>query len=172
MYFLGLPRGFLKHWVWERCKKLHTGSFGFVQMQPRSFSSFSTEQALVVADVEIPHPFTILKKLAWALRKSQKKAGETSTRAKEAAGTINTVRALLAFSLYGLPNGHSRWADTVLGNQERKVGHAVTCLCPGTRERLWEITDSGFCQAAVYIHATYLGGMKSMAKILQYNESR
>jgi hypothetical protein len=60
----------------------------------------------VVADVEIPHPFMILKKLAWALRKSQTKARETSLDAKEAAGTINTVKTLLAC----LPPCASRWS--------------------------------------------------------------
>lgn len=56
------------------CEMLETSAFGFLQRQPNNFSSFSTEPALVVADVGIPHPFMILQKISMSSKKIPNKS--------------------------------------------------------------------------------------------------
>lgn len=104
-------------------------SLGFLQQQPNCFSPFSTEQALVVAHVGIPHPFTILKKLAWAPRKSQTKDDETGCQgsswhhkhSESSAGTPPSMGCQMLW--VGGPG-------TAVGKQTqgRRGGHPITCL--------------------------------------------
>lgn len=116
----------------------------------------------MVADVEIPHPFTILKKLARALRKSQTKDDETSLDAKEAAGTINTVRAWLACLpplCCQTPLMRGPGLAVEKQTQERRGG------CPMTR--LWLEQEDTFGEPLLQdptkfkctSQATHLGGM-------------
>lgn len=75
----------------------------------------------MAAHVDTPHPFTILEKLAWALRKSQTKTGETLLDAKKAAGTINSAGALLAHLLPHAAKWLRKGPDISLGKQRKAI---------------------------------------------------
>lgn len=88
--------------------------------------------------------FTTLKKLARAARKSPTKEDETPLDAKEAAGTISTVGALLA--CLPLLSCQMVWmgaSGIAVGKPTGEKRPPYTCLWPRTRGYFWQTTAAG-----------------------------